>query len=93
MDCVSKHVPQTEDDFERKILDMEEIWQFRYCWAAIDGCHIPINCPLGGLSSSKEYHNFKNFHSIVIMAMVDIKCRFIWGTCGFPGNSHDAIIF
>ena len=28
-----------------------------------------------------------------MMAMVDSKCRFIWGTCGFPGNSHDAIIF
>lgn len=28
-----------------------------------------------------------------MMAMVDLKCRFIWGTCGFPGNSHDAIIF
>ena len=27
------------------------------------------------------------------MAMVDSHCRFIWGTCGFPGNSHDAIIF
>ena len=25
--------------------------------------------------------------------MVDSKCRFIWGTCCFPGNSHDAIIF
>ena len=86
-------MPKTEDDFERKILDMEEIWQFPYCWAAIDGCHIPINCPPGGLSSSKEYHNFKNFHSIVIMAMVDMKCWFVWGTCGFPGNSHDAIIF
>ena len=27
------------------------------------------------------------------MAMVDSKYRFIWGSCGFPGNSHDAIIF
>ena len=27
------------------------------------------------------------------MAMLDSKYRFIWGSCGFPGNSHDAIIF
>lgn len=26
------------------------------------------------------------------MALVDSNYRFIWGTCGFPGNSHDSII-
>ena len=83
----------SEEDFKKNIRDMEEIWQFRYWWAAIDGCHIPIKCPAGSLKSCKEYHNFKNFYSIVMMAMVDSNCRFIWGTCGFPGNSHDAIIF
>ena len=63
------------------------------CWGAIDGCHIPIKCPLqGGLKSCKEYHNFKNFYSIVLMAMVDSKYRFRWGSCGFPGNSHDSVI-
>lgn len=93
VDSMSKHMPKSEEDSEKKILDMEEIWQFPYCWAAIDGCHIPIKCPAGGLKSCKEYHNFKTFYSIVMMAMVDSNCQFIWGTCGFPGNSHDAIIF
>ena len=72
---------------------MDEIWQFPYCWAGIDGCHIPMKCRPGGLQSSKEYHNFKNFYSIVLMAMVDSQYRFVWASCGFPGNSHDAIIF
>lgn len=27
------------------------------------------------------------------MAFVDSHYRFIWASCGFPGNSHDAIIF
>ena len=92
-DCVNKHLPKTPEQFKTKIVDMEELWQFPYCWSAVDGCHIPIKCPPGGLESCKEYHNFKNFYSIVMMALVDSKCRFIWGTCGFPGNSHDAIIF
>lgn len=26
------------------------------------------------------------------MAMVDAKYRFVWGSCGFPGNSHDSVI-
>ena len=92
-DCVNKHLPKAPEEFKTKIVDMEELWQFPYCWSAVDGCHIPIKCPPGGLESCKEYHNFKNFYSIVMMALVDSKCRFIWGTCGFPGNSHDAIIF
>lgn len=44
-DTVSKHLPKTIEDFKRKMLDMEEMWQFPYCWAVIDGCHIPIKCP------------------------------------------------
>ena len=72
---------------------MEEFWQFPCCWTALDGCHIPMKCPPGGLQSCKEYHNFKNFYSIVLMAMVDSHYRFVWDSCGFPGNSHDAVIF
>ena len=72
---------------------MEYMWQFPCCWAAIDGCHIPIKCSPGGLQSCKEYCNFKNFYSVVLMALVDSNYRFIWGSWGFPGNSHNAIIF
>ena len=90
---VSKHYPENEQQFKEKMLDMEERWQFPCCWAAIDGCHIPLKCPDGGLAACKEYHNFKNFYSIVLMGIVDAQYRFIWGSCGFPGNSHDSIIF
>ena len=71
-------MPTTEEEFKPKILDMEEMWQFPYCWAALDGCHIPIKCPPGGKNSCKEYHNYKNFYSIVLMAFVDSHYRFIW---------------
>ena len=92
-ECVSKFMPQSEVEFKNKIIDMEEMWQLPCCWAAIDGCHIPIKCPPGGLESCKEYHNFKNFYSVVLITLVDSHYRFIWGSCGYPGNSHDAIIF
>ena len=84
-DCVSAHMPDSTEPFKEKIPDMEELWQFLRCWAAIDGCHIPIKCPPGGLEACKEYHNFKNFYSIVLMAMVDLKYRFVWGSCEFAG--------
>ena len=92
-ECVTKHMPKTEEEFRNKMIDMEQLWQFLCCWSAVDGCHIPIKCPPGGPESRKEYYNFKNFYSVIMMGMVDSNYRFIWGTCGFPGNSHDAIIF
>ena len=49
------------------LLDMEEFWQFPCCWAAIDGYHAPMKCPPGGLQACKEYHNLKNFYSIVYL--------------------------
>ena len=73
-EIVSSHVPKTQ---ETKILDMEEFWQFPCCW-----CHIPLKCPPGGLEACKEYHNFKNFYSILLMGMVDSHYRFVWGSCG-----------
>jgi len=53
----------------------------------------PIQCPPGGLKTCKEYHNFKKFYSIVMMAVVDAQDRFIRVSVGFPGNSHDSVIF
>ena len=92
-ECVTAYMPVTEEEFKNKMLDMEELWQFPFSWCAVDGCHIPMKCPPGGKEACKEYHNFKNFYStIVLMSMVDAKYRFVWGSCGFPGNSHDSII-
>ena len=75
------------------MVEMDSQWQFPCCFGAIDGCHIPIKCPPGGLEACKEFHNFKNFYSIVLMGIVDAQYRFIWASAGFPGNSHDSIIF
>ncbi len=68
--------------------EFDEELQFQCCFGADDGCHVPIKCPKGGAESCKEYHNFKKFYSIVIMAIVDAKYRFIWASSGYPGNSH-----
>ena len=35
--------------------------QFLFCFRAIDGCHIPIKCPVGGLEPNREYLNFQKF--------------------------------
>ena len=38
----------------------------------------------------KQYYNFKNFYSAVLLALVDAKYRFIWASLGAPGNTHDS---
>ncbi len=83
---------KTDNEFKEKILDTEGLWQFPFSWAAVDICHIPIKCPPGGANAGKENHNFKNVYSIILMALVDARYRFIWGSCGFPGNSHNYIV-
>ena len=90
---VEAKFPHSKDTLNEKMKEMEQEWQFPFAYSAIDGCHIPIKCPPGGQESCKEFHNFKNFYSIVLMGMVDAKYRFIWASAGWPGNSHDAIIF
>ena len=74
-DSVSIHFPTLEERFEEKNIEMEERWQFTCCYSAIDGCYISIKCPAGGAEAAKEYHNFKNCYSIVLMGKVDVKCR------------------
>ena len=85
--------PRTSDEYKEKLSEMDTQWQFKYAFCAIDGSHLPIKCPSGGNQSKKSYHNFKNFYSVVLMAMVDAKLRFLWASCGFPGNSHDSSVF
>ena len=85
--------PESELEFTEKLQDMKSLWHFGYAFCAADGSHLPIKLPEGGDEARKSYRCFKNFYSIVLMAMVDANLRFIWASCGFPGNSHDSTIF
>lgn len=90
---VKSAFPVTEEEFEEAMIDMGVEWQFPFAFSALDGSHIPMRCPPGGAEARKQYHNFKNFYSIILMALVDAKYRFIWTACGSPGNTHDSTVF
>ena len=92
MDSVFSHFRKDTEPFKQCMEEMESGWQFPCCFGALDGCHMPVKCPDDGLEACKEYHNFKNFYSIILMAAIDAKYQFIWASAGFPGNSHDSII-
>ena len=73
---------------------MDSEWQFPFTFAAINGSHFPMKCPPGGVTkTTKQYHNFQNFYSITLLALVDPKCRFIWASVGASGNTHDSTLF
>ena len=76
------YLPSNRNLLLQKIREMEEEWQFPHAYSAIDGSHIPLKCPPGGPEAYKEFHNFKNFYSIVLMAMVDAIYRFMWASVG-----------
>ena len=87
-DAVDRHFPKSVDDFRNKLQEMECEWQYKYAFAAIDGWHCPIKCPAGVTESMKQYYNFKNFYSVVLLALVDAHYRFIWASIGARGNTH-----
>ena len=90
---VEKNMPKTLQGFKESMTLFDDLWQFPYSCGAVDRCYLTLKCPKGRLESAKEYHTFKNFYLIVVMAIVDAKDRFMWASSGYPGNSHDAIIF
>ena len=65
-------------------------WNFQHCLGALDGKHIKIQCPKGGGSL---YYNYKGFHSLILMALVDADYRFIWVDVGSNGSAGDAQVF
>ena len=85
--------PASEEEMKKAIQEMDMIWQATGAFSGLDGCHIPIKCPSGGGESRKEYYNFKNFYSVVLMGLLDAKYRFIWASAGLPGSTHDSMIF
>ena len=91
-DAVKKQFPSTENEFKKKMEEFGEEWQFPYAFAGVDGSHLPIKCPNGGAQAMKQYFNFKGFYSIVLMALVDAKYRFIWASVGVPRNTHDSTL-
>lgn len=71
------------DDFYKK-------WNFPHCVAAIDGKHIRIKCPK---NSGSLFFNYKEYFSLVLLALVDANCKFIAVDVGSYGKEGDSGIF
>lgn len=82
--------PTTPDAWKRVALGFENRWNFAHTCGALDGKHVAICKPPGGGSN---YFNYKKFHSIVLMAVVDYNYNFLYVDVGTPGSVGDVRIW
>lgn len=70
--------------------DFGQRWNFHHCIGAIDGKHVRI---YPSLSSGSAYYNYKDFNSIVLLAIVDAQLRFIYIDVGTNRRMSDHYIW
>lgn len=83
-------VPTTAAEWRAIAEEFRTRWQFPHAVGALDGKHVAIRCPRNGGSL---YFNYKGFHSIVLLALVDADYKFLWVDVGSNGSASDAQIF
>lgn len=78
--------PTASVEWERIAKEYEEMWNFPNCGGAIDGKHIKIFKPA---DEGSYYFNYKGYHSVVLLAIVDANLNFIMADVGCNGRVSD----
>ena len=86
----SVQVPSTAVEWEMVAAAFEDKWNFPHCIGAMDAKHVAIKAPP---RSGSAFYNYKEFFSIVLLAIVDALGRFIWYDIGANGRNNDAGIW
>lgn len=91
---VSNEIEISTHTFKRKLgkisLDFERNANFPHCIGVVDGKHIRIICPTG---SDSMYYNYKQYNSLVPIAIADSNYRFVYVNIGSYGKNCDSAIF
>lgn len=80
----------TEKHWEKNAADFELKWSYPNCIGAIDGKHVRIRCPS---NTGSLCYNYKDYFSIVLLAIVDADCKFVAVDVGAYGREGDAGVF
>jgi hypothetical protein len=82
--------PPDTDEWTSLSYEFAKTWNLPNCVGAIDGKHIAIQCPA---NSGSDYYNYKQFFSIVLMAVCDAKYRFTLIDVGAYGREGDKQVY
>lgn len=83
-------MPTAKEEWEVISKDFNQIWDFPHVIGALDGKHVAITAPP---NQGSMYFNYKGFHSIVLLALVDAHCRFIYIDVGCNGRISDGGVY
>jgi len=78
----------TEDQLRQNSSQFFTKWNFPNCVGAIDGIHLRII-----LYYNKLYFNYKEYYSIILLAVVDADCKFTAVNIVSYGREGDAGIY
>lgn len=67
--------PRSHEEKETTAEGFFKKWQFPGTFGALDGCHIPILAPS---DYPEDYYNYKSFHSIVLLGLVEYNYKFTY---------------
>ncbi|VDP11681.1 unnamed protein product [Heligmosomoides polygyrus] len=82
--------PITRSYLEEVAARAEEKFDYPRAVGFLDGRHVAIKKPNGGIET---YLNYKNFQSVVLMAVCDVDHRFLIFDVGTPGQQGDTSVF
>lgn len=85
------YIKMPQDEFAwREVAKTFDKWNFPNCVGAMDGKHVHVQAPI---HMGTEYYNYKNFHSIVLFAVVDGDYNFVYASAGCQGRLSDGGVF
>ncbi|XP_067661828.1 ankyrin repeat domain-containing protein 50-like [Haliotis asinina] len=71
----SPSFPSKEEEWKAEAAGFPNRWSFHSCLGVLDGKHVVIRAPSG---SGSVFCNYKGFHSLIFMALVDSQYRFLY---------------
>ena len=83
-------VPESEDEWRTVAREFAEFWNFPNCVGALDGKRVLLQAPI---NSGSVYYDYKQQFSLVLLALVDARYRFLYIDVGANGRQSDAGVF